>query len=307
MELRKRKFVRFVPLALVICSCICGTTMSQEFKIETAIYAADAKQPVAQNVTLFQNDLVVDLKIDFGNPPNILATKVYDSRQKKVALLDHQRQIHVEISDNHLLQMVDGLRRDISQRDELQFLVNETFKESEQLELSRIVIESPTIRYQVEGQRPADTSYLKIHGEFLDTFTRLNASDPGGFPPFARLRLNESIKKMGWVPSTVEVEIGANAMMPKGLKMKSTHVLIDGLSKDDVAKIDNAKKQWIGYTRVNLLKFRGIEQPSATARKATIDETVDETVEQAKTAQPAAPVAKTASAAATREPAAITK
>lgn len=247
-------------LALI---CASGNAVAQEFKIETAIFAGDQKLPVAQNVTLFQNDLIVDLKMDFANPPNIISTKVYDSRQKNVALLDHSRNVRLEISDNRLLQMVDGLRRDLSQKEDLQFLVNESFKESAMVDASKIVLTSPTIQYQVEGKRPANANFLKMHSEFLDIFTRLSASDPGGFPPFARMRLNESIKKMGWIPSSVEIVMGANTLVPRGLKMKSTHVLIDGLSKEDIATIETAKKQWVSYTAVNLLKFHGIEQAAA--------------------------------------------
>ena len=262
---RARNLTLFASMLAV---CIGTNVMAQEFKIETAIYAGDSKLPVAQNVTLFQGDLVVDLKMDSATPPNIVDTKIYDSQQKLVTLLDHTRKIRLEISDNRLLQMVDGLRRDISQKKGLQFLVNETFTESQELQASRIRLTSPSIRYLVEGQRPADTNYLKIHGEFLDIFTRLNASDPGGFPPFARLKLNQSIKKMGWIPSLVEIEMEPNALVANGLKMKSTHVLIDGLSKDDNAKIESAKNQWLSYQAVNLLAFRGIEKTASTKAKA---------------------------------------
>ena len=212
----------------------------------------------------------MDLKVDFANPPNVLETKIYDAQQKKVSLLDHERLIQVEISDNHLLQMVDGLRRDISQREELKFLVDESFTETQQLELSKLVLTSPTIRYEVKGSRPDDTTILEAHSEFLDIFTRLSASTPGGFPPFARLRLNQSIKQMGWIPSSVQIEISPNVLMPDGLKMRSTHVLIEGLSQNDTDKIEAAKKQWLSYARVNLLKFRGIDNT------ATLEETVEE-------------------------------
>lgn len=255
----------FLWAAFLTGVALAPSAHGQTFKIETAIYVGDETQPVAQNVTLFQDSIIVDLKLDFANPPNVLETKVYDAQQKKVSLLDHQRSLQVEISDNHLLQMVDGLRRDISQREELKFLVNETFSESQNLQLSKVVLTSPTIRYEVIGNRPSDPVILKSHGEFLDIFTRLNASAPGGFPPFARLRLNQSIKQMGWIPSSVEIQISPNAMMPDGLKMKSKHVLIAGLSQSDIAKIESAKKQWIGYPRVSLLKFRNIAQTSTLA------------------------------------------
>ena len=270
MILRKRTFVRLFPVVLLACASLSAVVCAQEFKIETAVHDGNQKMPVHQNVTLFQNNIIVDLTLDFANPPNVLETKVYDSRQKKVALLDHNRLVHVEISDNHLLQMVDGLRRDISQREDLKFLVNESFKETQQIEFSKLVLKSPTIQYRLEGSRPSESGYLKSYGEFLDIFTRLNASHPGGFPPFARLRLNESIKKMGWIPTSVELEVGANVLMPKGRKIKSTHVLIDGLSKEDVAKIDKAKKQWLAYSQVSLLKYRGIE------KTASLEKTVEE-------------------------------
>ena len=272
MVSRRRNFSSITILGLAVLAFMCAnaTVVGQEFKIETAIYAGDEKLPVAQNVTLFQNDLVVDLKTDFANPPNVIATKIYDARQKTVALLDHVRSIRLEVSDNRLLQMVDGLRRDISQKEDLQFLINESFKESASVDAGKIMLTSPTINYQVEGKRPKNGNYLRRHGEFLDIFTRLSASDPSGFPPFARLRLNESIKKMGWIPTSVSIQMKTNALMPRGLKMKSTHTLIDGLSKADITKIDAAKKQWVSYPAVGLLKFHGIE------RTASLDEVVGE-------------------------------
>ena len=264
---RDSAFVIGLVMGALVVSISTNTAMAQEFKIETAIYSGESKIPVAQNITLFQGDLVVDLKVDFATPPNVLETKVYDSRQKKVVLMDHERKVRLEISDNRLLQMVDGLRRDVSQKPELKFLVDESFKETQELSVSTIRLTSPTIRYRVEGGRPQDTRCLKVHGEFLDVFARLNASHPGGFPPFARLKLNESIKKMGWIPSTVEIEMEPNALVTKGLKMKSTHVMINGLSQDDLSKISTAKSQWLSYGAVNLLQFRGIDR-SASAKNA---------------------------------------
>ena len=76
---------------------------------------------------------------------------------------------------------------------------------------------------------------------------------------------------MGWIPTTVEIDMEANALVPKGLNMKSTHVLIDGLSKKDIAKIDSAKKQWVNYPLVSLLKFHGIEQTASASNNATAE------------------------------------
>ena len=268
MVSRKYKFIQLPTIMVLAMLCASATTVGQEFKVETSIYSGDGQHPVAQNVTLFKDNLVVDLKTDSATPPNILETKIYDSHQKLIVLLDHSRSVRLEISDTRLLQMVDGLRRDISQKKDLQFLVQEVFSESQELTASQIHLSSPTFKYRVVGQRPKDATYLKIHSEFLDMFTWLNASDPSGFPPFARMKLNESIKNVGWIPSSVEIELKPNALVPNGLKMKSTHVLIDGLSKEDTARIATAKNQWLGYTEVNLLKFHGISSTANAENKA---------------------------------------
>lgn len=239
-----------------------AVAQTPEFKIETSLYSGDNKQPFSQNITLFSQGLVFDFTTDGSSPPNILETKIYDSREKQVALLNHQTETQLELSDTRLLQMVDGLRRDISQKPDLKFLVEETFTETEETSLSQVRLSSPTIDYRAVGKRPDDTRRLVIYSEFLDTFARLNASHPGSFPPFARLRLNESIKKHGWIATEVEVKIQANAMLSRGVAMRSTHIVIDGLSDDDQQRIVKAKQQWLNYKKVDLLTFRGIKKPT---------------------------------------------
>lgn len=239
-----------------------AVAQTPDFKIETLLYSGDDKQPFSRNITLFSQGLVFDFTTDGNSPPNILETKIYESRERQVALLNHQQQTQLELSDTRLLQMVDGLRRDLSQKPDLKFLVEETFTETEETSLSQIRLSSPTIDYRAVGERPEDTRRLVIYAEFLDTFARLNASHPGSFPPFARLRLNESIKKHGWIATEVEVKIQANAMLARGAALKSTHTMIDGLSDDDQKRIVTAKQQWLTYKKVDLLTFRGIKKPT---------------------------------------------
>ncbi len=256
----------FSPIfVIVIVSVMSQSNVAAQvpdFKIEAAIYSGDQKTPAAQNITLFSQGLIFDFKVDNATPPNIIETKIYDSRQKQVALLKHSNKTQLELSDTRLLQMVDGQRRDISQKPDYKFLIDETYTETHEPTISQLILSSPTIKYRVVGEYPKESSRLPLFNEFLDTFTRLSSSHPGSFPPFARLRLNESIKKLGWIPSEVEVTMQPNALMPRGINMKSTHTVINGLSDDDRKKITTAKQQWLVYKKVDLLTFHGIKKPS---------------------------------------------
>lgn len=233
---------------------------AQEFRIETMIYSGSDKEPLFQNVTLFQGNLVFDLKLDQATPPNVLETRIYNSRTRSVSLLDHNKKSQVELTDHRLLQLVESLRKEVSGNAELAFLTNEAFTETEDVTTNSIELSSTTFKYNVSGQRPPNASYLSIYAEFLDCFTRLNASHPGGFPPFARLRLNESIKKMGWIPTKVEIVMQPNTLIPNGVKMSSSHTLIDGLSEQDQTRIRTARGEWLAYPRVDLLTYRGVQK-----------------------------------------------
>ncbi len=255
-----------VACAIALC---CAIATAQDFKIETMIYAGDDKEPVSQNVTLFQGNLVFDLKLDQATPPHVLETRIYDSRLRAVSLLDLNRKVQVELTDHRLLQLVESLRKEVAENSELAFLVNEAFTETTDVTGNTVELSSSTFKYKISGQRPPNASYLTSYTDFLDTFTRLSASHPGGFPPFARLRLNEAIKKVGWLPSKVDLVMQPNALITKGLKMSSTHTLIDGLSTLDQERIRNARGEWLAFKRVDLLTFRGVNKTAAATTKPT--------------------------------------
>ncbi len=252
---------KFVSIAIVFL--LAPAVFAQEFKIETLIYSGKEKQAVSRNLTLFQDTLVFDLKLDQATPPNVLETRIYDSRMRAVSLIDTKKKTQVKLTDHRLLQLVDSLRKDISENEKLSFLIQEKFTETKQASTDSVELISPTIRYRATGKRPADNSRLSIYNEFLDTFTRLNASHPAGFPPFARLKLNQSIKRMGWLPTKVEVEVQPNALIPNGLKMSSTHTVIDGLSAQDKERIKTARSNWLAFKQVDLLTYRGIQKTAA--------------------------------------------
>ena len=117
---------------------------------------------------------------------------------------------------------------------------------------------SPLIKYTVTGRRPSDVRILPRYNQFTDYFTRMKFSDPQAFPPFPRLRLNEMLSKLGWIPSEVVIDIGENMLFKKGLKATSKHTIVPNLSDKDLATVSQLKAQWLNFKAVSLDDYRGL-------------------------------------------------
>ena len=83
-------------------------------------------------------------------------------------------------------------------------------------------------------------------------------SDPQAFPPFPRLRLNETLSKLGWIPTEVFIDIGENMLFKNGLKATSKHTIVPNLSDKDLATVSQLKAQWLNFKAVSLDEYRGL-------------------------------------------------
>lgn len=237
----------------------------QEFRIESQVYAGQSTQPISHNVTLFTSKLICDARLSNEVESKPVEYVVFDTRQKTLILLDTQREVRAEILDLELLKMLEGLRRETMQNDRTKFLTNDTFEEETDWSDGWVTLTSPSITYRFRGSQPEDVSFLPPYFEFLDHFTRLKASDPTMIPPFPRMKLNQSIKKLGWIPDEVQIDARRNGLFREPFKAYSKHVLTKGLSTSDQETIEQAKKHWMQYKEVPLTEYRGIEKKSLLA------------------------------------------
>ncbi len=231
----------------------------QEFRIDSQVYLEESTEPVSHNVTIYSPKLVCDFLMSNESEPQPVEIVVFDTRQKNMVLLDVQRQLRVEIPDLRLIKLVDGLRRETQQNENTKFLVADSYEEEANWSDGWVTLTSPIISYRVRGSQPKNVSILPLYFDFLDHVTRLNASDPTKIPPFPRMRLNRSIKRLGWIPSEVQISVRQNVLFRKSFEATSKHVLIDGLTSNDRKMIEDAKKYWMQYKAVELTEYRGIQ------------------------------------------------
>jgi len=250
---------------MLLAFALADSVHAQQFKIESQIYINGEDQPSSSNVTMFSEGLVFDFQTNGTQSHEVT---ILQPKQHQTILLDRLRRIKLVLDDVQLIGMADALRRETAQDKTAGFLVNERYKETITLENGAATLKSPTIAYSIRGSRPTDIQVFPIYSNFIEAFTRLQVADPHAFSPFPRMRLNETIRKLGWVPSEVKVTFQSNPLMKQGLTATSKHTYIDGLSSADQGKIAELKAEWLNFEEVDLYEFRHLKKPTNSERVA---------------------------------------
>ena len=247
----------------------------KNFRIESSVYAAADETPVSQNVTLFTRGMVYDFRMPGGAQTTPAEIVMFDERKRQLILLDVARKLSWTVADIRLLKMVDQLRRETANSPQAKFLVTEPLTEDHDWSSDIVSLSNQSITYVVRGERPTDDSILPRYFDFLDQFTRLAASDPQRIPPFPRLSLNKTIKKLGWIPSEVKIDIPANEFFKQPLVASSKHVLVMSLSDEDQQRMTYARRCWAEFQTCSLSEYRGLKPP--TKRLSLKEKTQGET------------------------------
>ena len=186
-----------------------------EFKIDTKMFLDDSKESSFNTKTIFSEGLIFDFPLAAGNksPDEIL---VYDSNLKTISLLDLKRQMQLKLMDVQLKKMTEAIRQQMSTEDRTRMLVEQTFEEKiNPDENSLVLVGDQKITYRMHGTAPESPKVMSAYFEFLDVFTRVQITDPKKLPPFARFRLNKSIRQLGWIPDRVDISVGKSELFPE--------------------------------------------------------------------------------------------
>lgn len=265
-------------LLMLVLSWSHRQSEGQEFRIESQVYSADSKLPVSQNITLFSEGLVYDFQLSNDAKPIPLEIVIFDTRKRTIILLDTQRKTRLELPDLQLLKIVESVRRETAQDNRSSFLVEDSFEEDVDWSTNWVTLTSPQIEYRFRGSQPKDVSIIPQYNDFLDNFTMLIASDPTKIPPFARIKLNQSIKRLGWIPIEVQISVKENSLFREAFTAKSKHVVINHLSNEDRKRIKKAKQDWMQFETVDLAKYRGLKKPSKLSIPAITTASFEEVI-----------------------------
>jgi len=231
-----------------------------EFKIDTKMFLNDSKESAFSNKTIFSEGLIFDFPLAAGStsPDEIL---VYDSSLKTISLLDLKRQVQLKLLDVQLKKMVAGIRQQMAAEDRTRMIAEQKFEEQVELEHNSLTLTGDqNMTYRLHGEAPKSPKVLSAYFEFLDVFTQVQITDPKKLPPFARLRLNQSIRQTGWIPDRVDISIGKSEFFGEPFKAHTKHKLTMKVTDRDRSEIALAKKSWAALPEVSLAKYRGLPE-----------------------------------------------
>ena len=80
-------------------------------------------------------------------------------------------------------------------------------------------------------------------------------TDPQRMPPFARLKLNQTIKKYGLVPASIELTVKSGNSNRANVEASSQHTISMSLTSQDLDRIKFAKKSWTQFRQVELPEY----------------------------------------------------
>ncbi len=258
--------MKSIPQLLVLVTALhtASPVSAQEFRIETVVTRGDDSETISENLTLLDDNLIVDFMLKTDNTRFPVEVVAYVINEKRFVLMDTTRKVKTELIESDLLQVLTALRNASFINDDNRFFFHPKFEESYDDASGWLELRSPRLVYRTRGKRPAQELALHRYFEFIDQFARLNATDPRRMPPFPRLKLNQSIKKYGFIPDEVEITLYPDAdgtRLP--IKMKSTHVVMWELSEQDRERIKSAKRYWMEFEEVPLNEYRKLSDPDA--------------------------------------------
>jgi hypothetical protein len=242
-----------------IDTTVLGQVSSPQFRIETEVFTGTPEKRLAKSLTLFDGGRVYDFLMSGESGNGVASVEevvVFDWGQGRIHLLDQTTQRHLELSQSEVSSMVAGMKANETLRGRDAFLLEPKFTESLDPETQRLEFSSPRLRYFVMGEKVDDSNVLASYFLFADWAARLNATDSRKLPPFARLELNQVLRRRGWIPTDVEFEL--ESLDGATLKARTKHHRLNQLSDNDRMRISSVERQLQEFPAVNLIKYRDL-------------------------------------------------
>jgi len=235
-----------LPLIFVANDVAC----SEGLRIETDVYVGDETEPVSHNVTLFDAGTVYD----FAEDPEEVAifrppTSTHPGR---FILLDLQTKQRTEVSTKRIAGLMKKLVRWAAEQDDplLKFSADPTFEEQFDEETGALSLESKAWQYKVATVPTENAAMLARYREFTDWYTRLNTMMNGNPPPGPRLELNAALQTHSVVPVEIHRKIDSQSA-----EVRATHLFTWRLSREDRARLDQARRYLTSFEKVNNEKY----------------------------------------------------
>ena len=231
-----------------------GPSLGQQLRIETRVYVANESEPISQNLTLFTERTIYD----FLNGKQQVS--IFEHTAGIFVLLDSERKVQTEITTDDLVKFtskIHSLVKNGKGDAVIKFLADPNFEPVQfNAKKQELVLESSFVTYRARGTREDDLSLLRRVRFFHDWYARLNATRPGGSPPYARLKLNAVLEEKQILATEIHKRQTFFGSQPQTLSFRSVHKIDRELTTEDRHRMALAEADRKGCQAVTFREFR---------------------------------------------------
>ena len=243
-------------LAVSLLFTLVAAVQAENFRIESRVFAGEDPAPVYRNLTIFQRHVVYDF---LDGPAS--ETTIYETTSGTFTLLDAERRVKTTLDRETLGKFVAGIkvlagRKESIFREAAEPKFEVTFDDR----LERLNLKGNLIHYSAQGQPFVSDTAASEYREFVDMYTRLNATQPNSLPPFARLELNAALAGRGLCPTTVERKVlSKGPLKSEETIVRSEHTIAWRVLASDQKRIDLVSRQRAEFEAVDFGRYRRLD------------------------------------------------
>ena len=250
---------RLAFISALLLSCLASVDVfSADFRIDTKVFVDDAQTPEYETVTLFQRRVVYDFLSGAGGEITI-----YDPHAGRFILLDEKREVKTEISEKVLLEFVAAMKlRAMKGAWTAREAANPQFRIAYDEGAQTLSLTGKRLEYVVQASHVGFPSADAMQGyyDFIDMYTRLNATRKHALPPQARLEVNRAMAEHDMLPASVQRTMkSSNPLLGKSIVARSEHVIAWRLVREDQDMIDRAAKCRAQFREVDFGEYRQLD------------------------------------------------
>jgi len=205
-------------------------------------YDVASNQLIAKHRIAFHAGVVYDF-----DEQNDASVTVFDTNRNRIVVLDRGMKTRATVDVDQLTQMATQLRLEAKTPEQKERYGIEAAVEKVANETYRIRFGG--VEYSIETKAAPSESMALQFGRFADLASRLNMARGFGLPPFARIRLNQSIAADARIPLDMRLQIQRGNEITK---YQSTHTVEMSLSERDQTKIDEVSGMVALYSETPL-------------------------------------------------------
>jgi hypothetical protein len=253
------RFVLTGLLVLIAWGAISPAARAQSFRVETKLFINDERADTNKTLTLFDDGRIYDFILD--GQDQMQEITIYDVKNARFYLLDVGRELRSEVTAGELASFSGTMKQRVEAESEsIRQIVIPQFQEDFNETTGKLMLTSPRIIYEVQC-RKAGVDEARQYNRFADWYSRLNATQPGNPPPFARLDLNEALAKRDLIPESVERTYKpANRVFHKTRVARAEHLFSWRLLESDRNRMAEAQRYQSRFQQVDFATYRDLDR-----------------------------------------------